>query len=614
MISKETILKVNEAADIVEVIGDYVKLKKRGANYVGLSPFSNERTASFTVSPVKNIFKCFSSGKAGNVVSFLIQLESMTYPEAIKHLAAKYKIEVIEDNVSEESRESVLVAENLFLTNKAAAELFNRILKLEGVKGIDYFESRGVSDESIEKWQLGYGGYRGTDVKVFCETGHNAFSKEMAVKADVAFLDYENKLRDKYEDRIVFPFHNLSGRIVGFSGRTLKNDKTIAKYTNTKENEIFHKSLVLYGIFFARKAIVKADLVNIVEGQLDVISMHQHGFENTVGTGGTAITKEHLNTLKRFCTRVRFIFDGDEAGKKAVGRGIEMAVELGLNVEVLSMPDGDDPDSFLLKYGGEAFTSYSEVHTGDIVDFYMGDGKSLSDEQKQVNGRILIRLIAIIGNYDIFRRAPKVQKLAKMFNVDIRKLNTAIDKVQLDFVDREVGDLLSPGDGNDAHEIELVKVLLKYGHLSNGSADGQQVYYRLIEYADPDKFSNIACKLIITEYWRIIKDGSVPLLDYFTQYPNSIVSDFATNIAFEEFELSKTWEGLDEINPTYKQRVKSAFTFFLLALIRNDQEKLTQRIVDLVDGNEKNELLDEYVQRGINFRKMAEDAGITYIK
>jgi DNA primase len=605
MISQETISKVHEATNIVDVIGDYVKLKKRGANFVGLSPFSNERTPSFTVSPVKNIFKCFSSGKAGNAVSFLMEYEKMSYPESIKHLAAKYKIEVVEDNVSDQDKENVVIAETLFLVNKIAADFFNSMSCIAS----SYFSSRGIEEESISKWQLGYSAGNGTINSLILS---DKISRENAIWADLAYLNQYNQLTDKYQDRIMFPFHNLSGRIVGFSGRTLKDDKTIAKYTNTKENEIFHKGFILYGIFFARKAIIKADSCNIVEGQLDVISMHQHGFENTVGTGGTAITKEHLLVIKRFCSRVCFIFDGDEAGKKAVGRGIELAVELGLSVNVLTLPEKEDPDSFLLKYGADTLSDYIKSNTGDIIDFYMGDGKSISEEEKQVNGRILLKLIAIIGNYDIFRRAPKVIKLHKLFNVDIKKLNEAIDRIQVNVVSSPLGDLFTPSTGSDAHEFEFVRVLLKYGHLQYSGEDF--VYYYLLQFADPANFKNNVCNKIIVDYWQNIKSGIMPGSDHYTNFSDPEVVKFATDVIFDDFQLSDTWEGLVDINPNYKAKVKSALLFFSLSCIRMQLEEIELKVANMADEYEKDELIKKRSGLSDAFCEIADQVGISYIK
>lgn len=607
MISAETIEKVKEAINIVEIIGDYVKLKKRGANYVGLSPFSNERTPSFTVSPVKNIFKCFSSGKAGNAVTFLMEHETMSYPEAIKHLAEKYKIEVIEDNISDEVRESVVVAETLFLVNKAASKQFSALLE-DNKKAVGYLIDRGISWESVDKWSLGYA----LDEKAACNSYLlQSYSVENIIKADLAYFNHSNELTDKYIDRVIFPFHNLSGRITGFSGRTLKEDKNIPKYINTKENEIFHKGLLLYGIFFARKAIAKENSCNIVEGQLDVISMHQHGFENTVATGGTAITKDHLLTIKRFCSRVRFIYDGDEAGQKAIGRGIELAIELGLSVEVLVLPDKEDPDSFLLNYGAESFLEYSKANTGDIVDFYMGDGKSISEEQKQINGKILLRLIAIIGSHDVFRRAPKVNKLHKLFNVDIRKINEAIDRIKItpDGI-TVVSDVFSDVSGSDVHELEFVKTLLKYGHLEFDI--NCQVYYFLLQYADPVLFKNNVASSIISDYWECLHRAELPQQDRYMQFPDPLVSNFATNIAFDDFRLSNSWEGLNDIAPNYKSKVKSVLLYFRISCLRFMIES-NEALINTCDSeNDKLELIEKNKDLKESFKSLAGAAGISF--
>lgn len=610
MISKETISKVNEAINIVEIIGDYIKLKKRGANYIGLSPFSNERTPSFTVSPVKNIFKCFSSGKGGNAISFLMEHESLTYPEAIRLVSEKYKIEVIDDEVSEGDKENLVLSESLFLCNKAATDFYLDAL-IRSDSTLQYLSDRGINQDSITKWQIGYANSNHYNSEQFLIKDYSLL-KENIIKADLAFLNARNELYDKYIDRVIFPFHNLSGRITGFSGRTLKDDKNIPKYTNTKENEIFHKGLIIYGIFFARKAIVKANVCNIVEGQLDVISMHQHGFENTVGTSGTAITKEHLLILKRFCSRICFIYDGDDAGQKAIGRGIEIAIELGLYVDVLIMPDKEDPDSFLLKYGAEAFFEYSKVHTGDIIDFYMKDGKSISEEEKQVNGRILLRLIALIGNYDIFRRSPKVDKLSRLFNVDKRKLNEAIDRIQVNPLTNPDITSLSKVAGSDLHELELIKVLILYGHLPYLNI--KMVYYYILENTNPDYFKNNVALIILNDYWGKIKNEVIPSIDDYTQFSDKAVAEFATNIAFDEFELSKSWDGLVDIKPDYKEKVKSALNMFLISYVNFQIENNEGLITSCIDQEQKEILLNENSDLKNVFRSLSKKVGINYFK
>jgi DNA primase len=607
MISKDTISKVNEAINIVELIGDYVKLKKRGANFVGLSPFSNERTPSFTVSPVKNIFKCFSSGKAGSAVTFLMEHEAMSYPEAIKFLANKYNIPIEEDNLTDEVRETVILNETLFLVNSHAQDFYSDELE-RCDSALQYLGERGISDDSIKKFQLGYANTYRYNARDFIVRDYNV-SEENIIKADLAYFNASNELIDKYTDRVIFPFHNLSGRITGFSGRTLKADKNIPKYTNTKENEIFHKGSILYGIFFARKAIAKENSCNIVEGQLDVISMHQHGFENTVGSGGTAITKEHLLTIKRFCSRVRFIYDGDEAGQKAIGRGIEIAVELGLSVDILVLPDKEDPDSFLLNYGAEAFSEYAKANTGDIVDFYMGDGKSISEEQKQINGKILLRLIAIIGHYDVFRRAPKVNKLHKLFNVDVRKINEAIDRIKIGEENALVENVLVAQNGSDVHELEFVKILLKYGQRDFDI--NRQVYYFLLEYGDPLFFKNSVARKIITDYWNCLHRAELPCNDRYIQFPDAEVSNFATNIAFEDFELSQSWEGLKDIAPNYKSKVRSALLYFRISCLRNLIEA-NEGLLNSCDEQTKIELIEKNKDLKESFRSLAASAGISF--
>ncbi len=369
LISKETIDKVFETARVEEVIGDFVNLKKSGSNFKGLSPFSDERTPSFMVSPVKQIWKDFSSGKGGNSVAFLMEHEHFTYPEAIKYLAKKYNIEVEETEQSDEQKEQANTRESLYLVSEYARDYFhNTLLHSEQGKAIalTYFKERGFTDEIIKKFQLGYN-----------PDQWDAFTSEALRKGyKLDFLDKtgltivkEEKQFDRFKGRVMFPIHSMSGRVLGFGGRILTSEKKAAKYLNSPESDIYHKSKVLYGIYYAKQAIAKEDNCYLVEGYTDVIQMYQAGIENVVSSSGTALTPEQIRLVNRLTKNITVLFDGDAAGQRAAIRGIDLILEQGMNVKVCSFPEGEDPDSFSRKHTQEEILNYFAENAKDFIQY-----------------------------------------------------------------------------------------------------------------------------------------------------------------------------------------------------------------------------------------------------
>lgn len=369
MISKNTIDQVFETARVEEVLGDFVQLKKSGTNYKGLSPFSDERTPSFMVSPVKQIWKDFSSGKGGNVVAFLMEHEHFTYPEAIKYLAKKYNIEVEETEQSSEQKQQEDERESMFLVSEFASQYFqNTLLKTERGKaiGLSYFKERGFTEETITKFQLGY-----------CLDEWDAFTSEAIRKAyKLEFLEKTGlsivkgeKQFDRFKGRVMFPIHSMSGRVLGFGGRILTNDKKAAKYLNSPESEIYHKSKVLYGIYYAKQAIAKEDNCYMVEGYTDVIQFHQSGIENVVSSSGTSLTSDQIRLISRLTKNITVLFDGDAAGMRASIRGIDLILEQGMNVKVCVFPDGEDPDSFARKNSQAELQEYLKENAKDFIEF-----------------------------------------------------------------------------------------------------------------------------------------------------------------------------------------------------------------------------------------------------
>lgn len=376
MISRETIDRVFETARVEEVIGEFVQLKKSGSNFKGLSPFSDERTPSFMVSPVKGIWKDFSTGKGGNSVSFLMEHEHYSYPEAIKYLAKKYNIEIDEIEQTDEQKQQADERESMYLVSEFARDYFhNTMLENEQGKaiGLSYFKERGFTDETIKKFQLGYSLNeweaftnealnKGYNLKYLESTGLSIVKQDLLAASGT-------KQFDRFKGRVMFPIHSMSGRVLGFGGRILTNDKKAAKYLNSPDSDIYHKSNVLYGIHYAKQAIAKEDTCYLVEGYTDVISMYQSGVHNVVASSGTALTENQIRLINRLTKNITILFDGDAAGIRASIRGIDLILEQGMNVRVLMFPDGDDPDSFAKKVSEEELKTYLANNSQDFINF-----------------------------------------------------------------------------------------------------------------------------------------------------------------------------------------------------------------------------------------------------
>ena len=374
MIAKTTIDQVYETARVEEVIGDFVQLKKSGTNFKGLSPFTDERSPSFMVSPVKQIWKDFSSGKGGNVVAFLMEHEHFTYPEAIRYLAKKYNIEIEETEQTDTEKEHANERESMYLVSEYAQNYFEKTLwesKSGKAIGLSYFKERGFASDTIKKFKLGYAL---DEWEAFTKTAlGEGYQLEFLEKTGLTIVkeqpNDEQKVFDRFKGRVLFPIHSMSGRVLGFGGRILTNDKKAAKYLNSPESEIYHKSKVLYGIYFAKQAIAKEDNCFLVEGYTDVIQMHQRGIENVVASSGTALTSEQIRLINRLTKNITVLFDGDAAGLRASLRGIDMILEQGMNVKVCSFPRGEDPDSFAKNNAYEDVLAYIKANTKDFIQF-----------------------------------------------------------------------------------------------------------------------------------------------------------------------------------------------------------------------------------------------------
>ena len=433
MIDQATIDRIMDAAQIVDVVSEFVTLRRRGVNYIGLCPFHNEKTPSFSVSPSKGVCKCFSCGKGGNVVHFIMEHEQLSYYEALKWLAKKYGIEIKERELSNEEKQAQSVRESLFLVNDFANKYFQDILHnhRDGQAiGMTYFRQRGFRDDIIKKFQLGFS----TESRdaLYQEAKKKGFNPDYLVKTGLCYTRDDGQLRDRFWGRVMFPVHTLSGKVVAFGGRVLNTaDKKVAKYVNSPESDIYHKSRELYGIYFAKQAIVKQDKCFLVEGYTDVISMHQAGVENVVASSGTSLTSGQIRMIHRFTNNITVLYDGDMAGIKASIRGIDMLLEEGMNIKVMLLPDGDDPDSFARKHNATEFQEYIAAHEVDFIRFktnlLMADAGNDPYKRAALITDI-VKSIAVIPEAIV--RSEYIKECSQMLHIEERILVSEVAKLK----------------------------------------------------------------------------------------------------------------------------------------------------------------------------------------
>lgn len=575
MITQATIDKIFETARIEEVVADFVQMKRVGGNYRGLSPFTNEKTPSFYVSPAKQIYKCFSSGNGGNVVGFLMELEKMSYPEALRHLANRYGIEIEETQQSDEQKEQRSRRESLYLVNEFAAKVFaKQLLKgEEGVRiGLSYFKERGFTEKTIKDFELGYTLQQSDALlKEAQSAGHNIdLLKELGL-----IMENERGLYDRFRERVMFPIHNLSGRIAGFGGRTLRSDKKIAKYINSPESEIYNKSKLLYGLYQARKAVVKKDRAYLVEGYTDVISFHQAGVENTIATSGTSLTEDQVRQIKRLTNNVTILFDGDAAGIKASMRGIDMFLREGLHVHTLLFPDGEDPDSFARSRGAEELHRFLNEEVSDFLLFktrYLLEEADGSPLKKAEAIREIARTLALMPN-DVDRNVY-VRESSKLLDTEenlllgeVNRLRTTVTEKQYKRREKEtpaIEVVHAPTKvGADlpltyAQEEKLMELLLKYGEKAicfcimdeNGrpsepSEEPELVAQYIVEELNADELTLQYPPFVsvYAEFQKAVLEGQtvMPGIKQFLRHEDQAVVKLVIDLTDERYELSD-WE------------------------------------------------------------------------
>lgn len=573
MIDQLTIQRILDAADITDVVSGFVTLRRRGVNMLGLCPFHNEKTPSFTVSPSKGIFKCFGCGKGGNVVNFIMEHESLSYPEALKWLARKYSIEVVEAEETEEQKQLKDDRESMMIVSAFAGKYFMRNLweESEGrAVGLSYFRERGFRDDVLKKFEAGYS----PDGKApFTETAQKQGYRMEYLEKTGLTIRRDDWVRDRFAGRIVFPVHNLAGRIIAFGGRNLKNDPKAAKYLNSPESEIYHKSRELYGIFQARREMARAEKCYLVEGYTDVLSLHQAGIENVVASSGTALTSDQIRLIKRFTNNITIIFDGDEAGIKASLRGIDLVLEEGMNVKVLLLPDGEDPDSFAKKKGAQGFGEYVAENETDFIRFKTSLLMKDAEKDPIVRSRLIsdiIRSVSVIPNS--ITRSVYVKECSRLLNVDEDVLYLEIRKQKYrqneEFRKRKMQNQREPvaaptlstsrfiPDGSHpselmVEELEFLRFLLRYQNTVIFEREGenpQEVYevkvgeYMIEELENDDLVSeNPLFRKIFYQIKENLNDDQFDSEKHFLFNEDGEVSKLATDLLSEKFIESKRW-------------------------------------------------------------------------
>jgi|TARA_B110000037_G_scaffold222938_1_gene300691 DNA primase len=638
MISRSTIDLVFETARLEEVIGEFVQLKKSGSNFKGLSPFSEEKSPSFMVSPVKQIWKDFSSGKGGNVISFLMEHEKYTYPEAIRHLARKYNIDIEETEQSDEQKEQASEKESMFLVSEFARDYFHDIL-LNNEKGkaigLSYFKERGFTEKTIKKFELGYGLDQWS---AFTDAAlSKGYDKKYLEKTGLTIVN-ETKQFDRFKGRVLFPIHSMSGRVLGFGGRSLTNEKKTAKYLNSPDSDIYHKSFVLYGIYHAKQAIAKEDNCFLVEGYTDVISFNQNGVENVVASSGTALTSDQIRLVRRLTQNITILFDGDAAGIRASLRGIDLILEQGMNVKVLTFPEGDDPDSFSKRVSTDELKDYLKNNAQDFINFkvslLMEDAKK--DPVKKAD---LIReiVVSISKIPDRIQQEVYLQECARIMNISenvlFNELAQLFKKSQKEASRKTTQEVMDEPvlqktmqvekiDEKFKYEKEIIKILLLHG---NKKADFQQLSEEEVSNSKKEYYSNIVAQEVYLSlqedemeftdtlfqqvYFDVINqlNQEEPIgTDSFINHENIEISSLVTNILMDDEKHSlSNWARKEVIVKDVDAELAKMVTdaIFNLRRVLID-EKIASLVVKISQESSNESILEEVVDYSELKRKL----------
>ena len=628
MIDRATVDKIMEATNIVDVVGEFVNLRKSGVNYKGLCPFHDDTTPSCMVSPARQICKCFSCGEGGNAVNFLMKHEQITYPEALRWLAKKYNIEIEERELTAEEKQQQTERESMFIVNEWACQYFHEILKndVDGQAiGKQYFRSRGIRDDIIEKFHLGFALSKRD---AMCnEAKRKGYQDEFLVKTGLA-IQNERGIYDRFAGRAMFPWLNVSGKVVAFGGRKLDaaTKGVQQKYVNSPDSEIYHKERELYGIYQAKKTIVKEDCVYMVEGYTDVIAMHQCGLENVVANSGTALSNHQIRLLHRFTQNIVLLYDGDEAGIHAAMRGTDMLLAEGMNIKVLLLPDGDDPDSFSRKHTAEEFKTYIEQHQTDFIQFKTDLLlKGVTDPQKRSEAvSSILKSVSVIP--DKLKRDTYLSECSHRFNVNEQALVTTVNTyIQREKEEKEKQQGANDGEQNakseelivpiglhttqeQTTEVErlLIQNIIRHGDevIYEGveTDDGQLINLNVAQYIDYDlgadglEFSDPLFNRILQEAVEHSGDAGFKADLYFMQHPDPQVSQLAASLGIDRHQLSRSFQVNSNSN-LLRQRIEHLILDFRMDIVSQHLKELQLKMKEIgSDMTRLKEVMDDYKQ------------------
>lgn len=606
MIPRTKIDEIVDAARVEEVVGEYVNLKKRGANLTGLCPFHQEKSPSFSVSPSKGIYKCFGCGKAGNSVNFIMEIEQLNYIDALKHLAEKYRIEWPQQEVSPEQlieeKRRTSERESLQIVNNFAERYFAELLlnDEEGrTVGLSYFEERGFRPETIEKFKLGYAKESWDHLTNAAKEG--GYNLDLLKLGGLIKENDQGRIYDAYRNRVIFPIHSISGKPIAFAGRYLIKDPKSPKYVNSPETPLYHKSNELYGLFFAKQAISKNSLVYLVEGYTDVISLHQAGIENVVASSGTSLTEGQIKLIKRFTDNVCVLYDGDAAGIKASLRGTDMLLEAGLNVKIVLFQDGEDPDSYCKRVGPMAFSAFLEENRQDFILFKTNLLINDAGNDPVKRAELIKDIVGTISRIpDAFKRSTFLRETSILLKVDEQLLISEANRLvrsntqkQSPVIEQEPMQTLSEQEmliesvqdlhQQDVQEKDLIRVLLSYGDKPYSEDYASVALFILHEIVQEDiEVQHPIVANILTEVHEQIASDALNL-NYFLRHEDPLVTAFVADIMSKDFEVSPNWEKkydvfIDPVGYNFKEDVDSALLRLKIKhvekLMKHNQEEL----------------------------------------
>jgi DNA primase len=642
MILKESIDRIMDAAQIEEVVGDFVNLKKRGSSLLGLCPFHNEKTPSFNVSSAKGIYKCFGCGKAGNSVNFIMEHEKLTYPEALRYLAKKYNIDIVEDEIStDEDKEAAHKRESLMLVADWAKKVFVENLwenEMGQAIGLSYFKERGFREDIIKKFELGYSLSEWSTLTDRAEK--EGFQKAFLLETGLSiFNETKNSVYDRFRNRVMFPIHSVSGRVIAFGGRILKTEPNSPKYVNSPESEIYHKSNVLYGLYFAKKAIRDLDNCYLVEGYTDVVSLHQSGIENVVASSGTSLTVEQIKLISRFSKNITILYDGDPAGIKASLRGIDMILEEGLNVKVVLFPDGHDPDSYVREVGSTKFTEYVDVAKKDFIvfktDLLLKDVKNDPIKKADLIKDILESISKIP---DQIKASLFVKECSSLLEMEERILLSELNKIKVKKIKKENNqedlsvhtpeeDIIKEQprvDHNNANqEKEIIRILMLYANIDykdeDQGVDTTVAQHILSEIENASiNFLNEPYVSMLDLFKKSIESNFIPDEKFFTQHPDASISGTAAELLSTQYVLSEKWKDFDIHIPKedtiVKKVVDNAMAHLILKKMMTVLMEIQNQLKEVSDEVMQMELLQLYQQTKAQVSFLEKKLGVVVMK